>query len=325
MDKVQLLIQNGATVYEPVIEGEVTWETQRYGVPGKLTFNCIKDAVLNFQEGNVVKFFVDGKNIFFGFVFEKSRDKEGIISVTAYDQLRYFKNKETYVYKNKTAAALLKTICADFRLQWGNVKDTEYVIASRVEDNSTLFDIMGNALDLTLQNKNKLYVLYDDFGKLALESIENMKLDLIIDGETAENFSYKSSIDGETYNKVKLFHDNKDTGKRETYIAEDSSHMNQWGILQFTDKIDEKTNGKAKADALLKLYNKKTRSLTISNAFGDTRVRAGTSLIINLNLGDVTAQNYLVVEKVKHTFSNKYHSMDLTMGGGIGKGVGFNA
>lgn len=322
---VELLIQNGELIYQPAIEGEITWETERKGSPGKLTFNVLKDQVINFQEGNPVRFIYNGNKVFYGFVFDKSRDKSHIIKVIAYDQLRYFKNKETYVYKNRTAGALLKIICNDFRLKWGDVEDTKYAIALRVEDNTTLFDTMQNALDLTLQNKGKMYVLYDDFGNLVLRDVESLKLDLIIDAEAAQDFDYKSSIDGETYNKVKLSYENKETGKREIYIAQDSSNINRWGVLQYFDTIDEKTNGKAKADALLKLYNEKTRNLTIKDAFGDVRVRGGSSVIVNLNLGDVNVRNYMLVEKVKHTFSSNLHTMDLTLRGGTKKGVNFSA
>ncbi len=322
---VELLIQNGEVVYQPVIEGEITWETERKGTPGKLSFNILKDEIINFQEGNRVTFTYNGEKIFYGFVFNKSRDKSPIIKVVAYDQLRYFKNKETFVYTNKTAGALLKKICSEFRLKWGNVEDTEYVIASRVEDNTTLFDIMQNALDLTLQNKGKMYILYDDFGNLALRNVESLKLDLIINEETAQDFDYKSSIDGETYNKIKLSYENKETGKREIYIAKDGTNINKWGVLQYFDTIDEKTNGKAKADALLKLYNDKTRNLTIKDAFGDARVRGGSSVVVILNLGDVNVRNYMLVEKVKHTFSINLHTMDLTLRGGTKKGVNFSA
>ncbi len=78
------------------------------------------------------------------------------------------------------------------KLNVGTIEDTGYIIASRVEDNKTLFDIIQNALDLTLQNRKKLYVLYDDFGKLTLKNVESMKLNLMIDDETAENYSYTS-------------------------------------------------------------------------------------------------------------------------------------
>lgn len=313
---VELLIQNGSTVYQPIVEEGITWETARKGEPGKLMFKVLKDNIINFQEGNPVRLRVDGVNVFYGFVFAKKRDREGIISVTAYDQLRYLKNKDTYVYTNKTAGEVIQMIASDFNLQVGTLEDTGFKIESMVEDNKTLFDIIQTALDMTLQSKTALYVLYDDFGKLTLKNVENMKIGVLIDSETGQNFDYTSSIDGETYNKIKLAYENEETGKRDIYIAQDSSRINAWGVLQYFETIDANVNGKAKADALLKLYNQKTRNLTISKAFGDVRVRAGCALPVTLDLGDIVANSYLMVEKVKHTFDNDLHTMDLTLRGG---------
>lgn len=312
----ELLIQHGKTVYQPLVTGDIQWQTKRTGTPGTLTFKVIKDNILDFTEGDPVRLKVDGKNVFYGFVFKKKRDKQGIIDVTAYDQLRYLKNKDTYVYSNKTASEVVKMVANDFGLKCGAIEDTKYKIASRVEDSQTLFDIIQNSMDLTLQNTKEMYVLYDDFGKIALRNIGNMKLNILLDSETGENFEYTSSIDGETYNRIKLVYENKDAGKREIYIAQDSSNINQWGVLQFFEKIDEKTNGKAKADALLKLYNEKTRNLSVKDAFGDTRVRAGSLVAVSLSLGDIVLNSFLLVEDVKHKFSESTHTMDLTLRGG---------
>jgi len=311
-----LLIQNGNRVYQPPVEDGITWETERKGQPGKLTFSVVNDGKLSFQEGNPVSLKFDGVKVFYGFIFKKERDKGNIIKVVAYDQLRYFKNKDTYVYSNKTANELIEMIAKDFNLNIGTLEKTSFKIASRIEDNKSLFDIVQNALDLTLQSKNKMYVLFDDFGKLTLKDVESMKINLMIDDEAGENFKYTSTIDGETYNKVKLSYENEETGKREIYISQDSTNMNNWGVLQYFETIDDKVNGKAKADALLKLYNRKTRNLTISNVFGDVKIRAGCSIPIMLNLGDVNVQNFMMVEKVTHTFKEDEHMMNLTLRGG---------
>ena len=312
----ELLIQHGSKVYQPIVTGEIQWQTERKGVQGSLTFKVVKDATLNFTEGDAVRLKVDGQKVFYGFVFQKKRDKQGIITVTAYDQLRYLKNKDTYVYSNKTASEVVQMLAKDFNLQCGTLEDTKFKIESRVEDNQTLFDIIQNALDLTLTSKKEMYVLYDDFGKLTLKNIGNMKVGILIDEDTGENFDYTSSIDGETYNKIKLVYNNEKTGKREIYIAQDGSHINQWGVLQYFETIDEKVNGRAKADALLSLYNQKTRNLTIKGAFGDVRVRAGTLVAVSLNLGDIIANSFLLVEQAKHTFSESLYTMDLTLRGG---------
>lgn len=309
-------IRNGSNIHFPSVEEGITWEVERKGVPGKLSFSVIKNDSIDFQEGNAVYLKVDGVGLFYGFVFTKKRRKDGIISVTAYDQLRYLKNKDTRLCENETASQLTKQIADDFKLNIGNLDDSKFVIEKRIEDNVTLFDMIQTALDITNQNTGEMYVLYDDYGKICLNNVGNMKLQYGIGVETAEDFDYTSSIDSNTYNQVKLEHDNDKTKKREVYIVYDSNNINNWGVLQYFEKINEKVNGPAKAEALLSFYNNKTRNLTISGAIGDLKVRAGCLIPVNLNLGDIDFKNYMLVEKVKHTFENNNHTMDLTLAGG---------
>ena len=314
----ELLIQHGTKImYPPVLEG-VSIEWERQGQPGKLTFEVVKTDGLSFQEGDPCRFSVDGTPMFYGFVFEKSRkgSEPNIIKCTVYDQLYYLKNKDTYVYSNKTAADVIRMIAEDFQLNVGALEDTGYKIESRVEDNQTLFDIIQNALDETLKATNQMYVLYDAVGKLTLKNIGSMKLGLLIDEDTAGDYDYKSSIASQTYDKIKLVYENTETGAREVFIAQDSSNINQWGVLQYYEKLDNTTNAKTMADALLSLYNTKTRTLKLQDVLGDVRVRAGTLLVVMLGLGDINLSNFLMVEQVKHSFKDEQHLMELKMRGG---------
>ena len=314
---VSLIIENPDTgkVYAPLVEEGIKWTTDREGTAGSLEFTVIKDDIINFQEGNRVELKVDGTPVFAGFVFTKSRTKEKVISVKAYDQLRYFKNKDTYLYENKTASELLKMIAGDFSLFTGDIADTKYVMSAS-EDNASLFDIMKNALDKTLMNTKEMYVLYDDFGKIALKNIADMRVPLLIDDTMAQDFDYETSIDGETYNKVKLLYEDSNSGKMEVFTKQSESTVKKWGVLQYFDKIDNRDNGDTMAQALLSLYNNKSRSLSINGVFGDLRVRAGSQIPVFLNLGDIEANNYLIVEKCTHTFKQNEHTMDLELRGG---------
>lgn len=312
----QLLIQNGNTTYVPVVEDEVTWITDRVGVPGELNFTILDDGKIDVQEGNTVRFQYEGKKVFIGFIFEKSDDKEGLIEIVAYDQLRYLKNKDVYVYTNKRADQFVRMVANDFGLSVGTLENTRYVIPSMVEDNVALFDMIGNALDVTLENSGEQYVLYDDFGRIALRRMQNMALDVLVDEETAENFKYNSSIDSDTYNQVKLIRENEEEGTREVFMAKDTKNINSWGVLQHFDTLGEDENGKSKADALLRLYNQKTKTLEVVGQLGDVRVRGGSMLSVRLQLNDTRVSNMMLVEKVTHTFKKDEHFMDLTLWGG---------
>lgn len=313
---VEILIQNDQ-IYLPAVEGSVKLEQSRKGAPAKLTFTVLKDGVLNFQEGNPVTMRFNGKPVFAGFVFKKSRSDGLQINVTAYDQLRYLKNKDTLSYTNKTYAELLSMIATDYHLQVGTVADTKYKIPSRIEE-GTLLDMLQNASDLTVVNTGVLYVLYDDFGKLTLKPLKDMILDVVVDEDTAKGYDYESSIDKDTYNKIKLAVDNDQTGERETHVTNEPVNQGKWGQLQYYEKIDGSPTAAVlaeRAKILLNYYNKKHRTLTIKGAFGDLRVRGGSLLVVKMGLGDIAVNNYMCVEKVTHTWEHGLHTMDLSLSG----------
>lgn len=302
-------------IYEPIVLDGIKLTSDREGSPSTLTFDVCNDGNINFVEGNNVRLVVGSKPMFNGFIFKKSRSKGKTIMVTAYDQIRYLKNKDTYNFTVTTASGILKRIAEDFSLVTGDVEDTGYVIASQPESNTTLLDMVQNALDTTLTYKNEMYVLFDDDGKLCLKSPLNMMLNTLITDQQAEDFSYESSIDSDTYNQIKLTYDNEDSGEREVYISKDSNNINKWGVLQHYEALKTTENARAKANALLNLYNTPTRTLALRNVIGDTECRAGCLIGVNLNLGDLVLNNYMLVEKCTHTFTADVHLMDITLRG----------
>ena len=314
---------NGYELQYPIVEDGVKWETDRQGSPSKLTFKVYKDknGNLAFHEGDTVALqFNDPeagwKVIFSGYVFNKKRNKNGWIEVTAYDSLRYFKNKATYVYTNKKASEVVKMIAEDYKLTVGTIEDTSYVIGSRVEDNQSLFDIIQNALDLTLISTKDMYVLYTEEGKVCLKNAESMRTKVLINDLVAEDFDYTSSIDDETYTEIELFYDNDETNKREYYNAFDPTNMGKWGRLRLTESIQNPANAADRAHKMLELYNRKNRKLNIKNAFGNSECRAGASVLVNLGLGDINVNHYMIIEKATHTFKKGEYRMDLTLSGG---------
>ena len=314
--QLELLIQNKEQVFVPLVEDRIVWKTHRKDVAGQLSFQLLMDDKLDIALGNAVRLRVMEQDVFYGFIFSIKQDGQSRLSITAYDQMRYLKNKDSYVYENKSASEVVEMIASDFNMQTGSIQDTGYKIASRVEDNTTLLDIIQTALDLTLQNTKQLYVVYDAFGKLSLNNIASMQVPILIDEETGEKFDYATSIDSASYNRVKLIYDSPKLAKREIYIAQDDTNMNEWGVLQYFQKLQKGENGKAKADALLSLYNAKSKSLSISRVFGDVRVRAGCLIPVMLDLSGEKVQNFMLVETCSHSFSNHHHVMDLTLKGG---------
>ena len=312
---LELYIQNyDKQMFFPIVKDEIVWETFRKDSPSKLTFTVIKDNLVSFNEGSLVIFRYKQKDIFKGFVFEKSRDSEHHIKVVAYDQMRYLKNKHTYIYENKTASELVKMIASDFGLVTGEIQDTGYKISSRIEDNNALIDMIQFAISETYLNTGKLFTLYDDAGKLSLVDLNTLLVnDIIINGNSTQNFDYKTTIDNEVYNKIILYEDIEK--QRKFYPEQDNFNVDRWGILQLTEKLNENENPTNKAKTMLNLYNKTNRLLTIKNTLGDIRLRAGATVYCDFNLGDLILQQLMLVEHATHNFSNDQYFADLLVSG----------
>lgn len=314
MANMLLTIQHNGAVFSPPVKDGVQIEWERTGSPGKLTFTTPKVENMSFVEGDPVCFYYDNKLVFMGYVFTKKRDREQHIEVTCYDQIRYLKNKYTYVFENKTATQIITALCKDFNLYTGEMDNTGYVIPAIVEENISALDIVLDVLEETLLNTGNMFVFYDDAGKLTVKNCANMLCPTIIMEDTAENFDYSSSIDDETYNRVVLYYKGEDDSIQ-LFTASDPSNIKQWGTLLYFEEVKTPTIGQNKANSLLKLYNKKTRELKVSGAFGDISVRGGTLIPVKLYLGDTSANNFMLVEKVTHKFENDNHTMDLTLEG----------
>lgn len=306
--KYELHIINKGIDYVPVVLDSVEWTTEWIDTAGKLTFTVLKDSNIDITEGNVVIFKADDVGVFYGYLFEKSKGKDDKISCTAYDQLRYFKNKDTYCYKNKKYSELLKIIAEDYNLICSDsITDTEYSIPQRVEDNESLFDILKNARDITAGAVNKIFILFDDFGKLNIKSIEELMTNYWLTEKTAEDFEYKTSIDGDVYNRIQLYRDDDDTGNRAMYYYEDGTTINSWGVLQQTVKLEEGESPEVVGPVTLDKYNKKIKSLSIKGCFGDIKLRAGACLFVSIDVGDIIFDKALFfITKATHKFGKEY-------------------
>lgn len=275
------------------------WSTKRSGSPASLELTFVDDASVKWTHGGIVAMKDGTTGLFYGYVVKISYDEKEQVKVTAYDQTWYLKkNKETYVFNGKRADQILTQIAADFGLKCGVLENTGYAIPSMIEDGQTLFDIVLKALDHTLINTGKMFVLWDDFGSLRITDVAKSKLDLFVgDGSLATGYTYETDIDAEAYNKIKLVKDNKTTGKRDVYIFQDSKNMKLWGVLQDYETVNENMNEaqiKERGDQMLALYNRPKKSFEVK-AIMNLTVRAGRALYIGIKR--IGVSSFFIIEE----------------------------
>lgn len=290
----------------------VTWTTNRTGSPGTLKFTLILKDSVPFSEGASVRFSDDGEVQFFGWVFTISRDRWGVVEVTCYDRLRYLKASASYAFYAQTAGEIITQIAGDMQITTGALADTGYPIPSLIKQEETCLDIIGAAVEQTLLNTGTLYVFYDDGTGLALQEAASMISNVVIGDESLlTEYTYKTDIDEQTYNSVKLARPNEETGRTDVFIAQDSSTISQWGLLQLYQTVDGAVNDaqvQAQAAATLEYYDRAMKTLRI-DSLGVSGLRAGQMILVNIQALGIA--EYVLLDKVAHTYENNTHTMTI--------------
>lgn len=276
----------------------------------KLEFAYYDDDIV-VVPGSVVRYKHDGVGIFYGYIFKVVRKKNKEVTVIAYDQLRYCKAKDTIVVQGDTIPSLVKKMCAYFNLKAGSIASSSYKLATSVQDDKTWLDIAYAAIDDTLTNYGTWYTLRDEFGSISVRDLEELQLDLVLgDASLCYDYEHEKSIDDNFYNIVKLVSNNEKTGKREVYIAKDSSSIDKYGLLQYFEVLDKNAStaqAKSKANMLLSLYNREVETISL-DCLGDLSVRAGCSFYAQIK--DIALNKRLIVRSVTHDFL-PVHTMSL--------------
>ena len=315
--KMELLIANkrSGKIWDVVnCTQTASWTTNRTGSPGTFKFTLNKAGDVAFLEGDIVRFSVDGQLQFYGWVFTKVKNRWNEIEVTCYDRLRYLKANASYAFYDYKVGDMISQIAADFQLDVGNVADTGYAIPSFIKEDESVLDMIGEAVQQTLLNTGKIFVFYDDGNGLALtESADMISNVMIGDRSLLTEYEYKTDIDEQTYNSVKLARPNEQTGRADVVIAEDSANIGQWGLLQLYQTVDGDVNDAqmlSQAQTSLAYYNRRMRTLKV-NSLGVLGLRAGQMVLMKVSgLGDISLDQYVLLEKVTHIWKNDVHTME---------------
>lgn len=320
--RIEMIVQlsDGKVFNISELASNIKWSTDLINAqPGSLEFDYDEDVNAIPDYGNIIRFRVNSRNIFFGRLFIKERNEKGVMHITAYDNMRYLQNKHTYVLPAMTSEQIFRRICRDFELPQRVVNGSSFNVSQKIHENTSLFDVLQDAFDQTLIARRQWFFVRDNFGRLEHVNIDSLQTDLVIGDESmAHGFDFKGSIDEDTYNQIRLVRENQVTSRREVYIVRHGGNIRRWGLLQHHETVDENLNKaqiEAQASLLLNAKNRPTRSLTIT-AFGDLQIRAGSGIVLSINRlkdeGFSRVQRALVCGCV-HSWRGSTHTMDLVI------------
>lgn len=294
-------------------------KTSRKGAAGSAKFTLVENPLRQSKEfevatGNVVRIKADGVGIFYGYVFSIERTEERLISILAYDQIRYLMSKDTYVKANVTATTVIRDNAQLSGLKVGKLADTGYAIPKFSQDGQVRLDMIQAALEETVLGTGRSYVLRDNFGALELLDIADAGINLILgDGSLVYQYSLKQEIDSDTYNRIKIVKDNDKTKKRDVYVIQDSASIARWGTLQYYSKVDSGLNEAQVtkiAENVMALKNREQRSFKLT-ALGDYSVTAGVKLQVTIK--EIGINQFFLVEECTHDVDGDEHTMSLEL------------
>ncbi len=303
------------TEWLELVAESVSLEGHRYQAPRSIEATIVikqgDQTYYSVTEGDTVLFKWKGKELFRGIVFARTPD-EHTLAFSAYDMLQYLvKNQDVYVFSNQRADQMIKRIANDFQIPTTSIANTGHTIKSLViKNDTTLYDIILKALKQTKSQTGRHYQLYSKKGKLGLRAWPDPSEVWVLEtGVNITGYQFSTSIN-DTATRVVLRRqkDNK------TYkaSAKDSSGVNKYGVLQYTETVTDDINqAQLQQRADVRLAEKKGVKKELKNiqAVGIPEVQSGLPVYISIPEAGIKKTYW--VDTDRHEFKGTKHTMTI--------------
>ena len=318
MARIQLLVvKDKKTIDMTNLVKSVRWSGRKGSSARTITVAMIDDdgyrharSGIDFADGNQCVFLVDGKERFRGILMNQNQGDNKQLKFKAYDNGIYLaNNKDTFVYKNKTADQVFSDVCSRFGIPTGEVAKCSYKIPEFTKSKTTGQDAVLDALSLDYKATGTRHFISSDKGKLSLLQRKDQVISFVVDGDAnLYGYSYTKSIES-IKTRVKMI------SKEGTTLAEksNSSLEQKIGIFQEIQQPDEsltKAQVKDLVGSVLDTLDDPEETLTF-NILGDPDVISGKAILVKIPHLDISRAYY--VDSDDHTFEDNMHTMSLTL------------
>lgn len=318
MARIQLLVVKGKkTIDMTNLVKSVRWSGRKGSSARTITVAMIDDdgyrharSGIDVADGNQCVFLVDGKERFRGILMNQNQGDNKQLKFKAYDNGIYLaNNKDTFVYKNKTADQVFSDVCSRFGIPTGEVAKCSYKIPEFTKSKTTGQDAVLDALSLDYKATGTRHFISSDKGKLSLLQRKDQVISFVVDGDAnLYGYSYTKSIES-IKTRVKMI------SKEGTTLAEksNSSLEQKIGIFQEIQQPDEsltKAQVKDLVGSVLDTLDDPEETLML-NILGDPDVISGKAILVKIPHLDISRAYY--VDSDDHTFEDNMHTMSLTL------------
>lgn len=318
MARIQLLVvKDKKTIDMTNLVQSVRWSGRKGSSARTITVAMIDDdgyrharSGIDVADGNQCVFLVDGKERFRGILMNQNQGDNKQLKFKAYDNGIYLaNNKDTFVYKNKTADQVFSDVCSRFGIPTGEIAKCSYKIPELTKSKTTGQDAVLDALSLDYKATGTRHFISSDKGKLSLFQRKDQVISFVVDGDAnLHGYSYTKSIES-IKTRVKMI------SKEGTTLAEksNSSLEQKIGIFQEIQQPDEsltKAQVKDLVGSVLDALDDPEETLML-NILGDPDVISGKAILVKIPHLDISRAYY--VDSDDHTFEDNMHTMSLTL------------
>ena len=318
MAKIQLLVvKDKKTIDMTNLVQSVRWSGRKGSSARTITVTMIDDdgyrharSGIDVANGNQCVFLVDGKERFRGILMNQNQGDKKQLKFKAYDNGIYLaNNKDTFVYKNKTADQVFSDVCSRFGIPTGEVAKCSYKIPELTKSKTTGQDAVLDALGLDYKATGTRHFISSDKGKLSLLQRKDQVISFVVDGDAnLYGYSYTKSIES-IKTRVRMI------SKEGTTLAEKSNSAleQKIGIFQEIQQPDEsltKAQVKDLVGSVLDTLDDPEETLTL-NILGDPDVISGKAILVKIPHLGISRAYY--VDSDDHAFEDNMHTMSLTL------------
>lgn len=204
MAKIQLLVvKDKKTIDMTNLVQSVRWSGRKGSSARTITVTMIDDdgyrharSGIDVADGNQCVFLVDGKERFRGILMNQNQGDKKQLKFKAYDNGIYLaNNKDTFVYKNKTADQVFSDVCSRFGIPTGEVAKCSYKIPELTKSKTTGQDAVLDALGLDYKATGTRHFISSDKGKLSLLQRKDQVISFVVDGDAnLYGYSYTKAL-----------------------------------------------------------------------------------------------------------------------------------
>jgi len=312
----------------------VTWQTYRLASQPSSLEIVVKeglrpsDVIIN--AGSFIRWGVNGQDYFYGnveMVELLNSAQDGVIyRIKAYCHrklLKYIMSR--YRPKGMTGSDFFAQVMTAFNNQIQTMGDVGIRWAVREPSTAPLDDYYFAVSTLYSMFKDTIgaahvaergasqYMIRDNLGTLEWRELKALRTNYILgDGSFTDSYTYTSSIENSA-NIIKVYRDNPEIGKRDTWTKFNSGNVRRWRPRQMVLEAQEYMTDVEISDMIdlyLEAHDRPHRALNMS-CVGINGLQAGDG--VQARALRARIDHHIWCEEASHVYNSDSHMMDLKL------------